>query len=100
MSKKHQHEVKPLHDKDVEDRAEKANHGEDPSQPLERIDPEVPADEQPEETEKKAPKKASKKADVQEEKEDRSAFNCPDCKGLGLQDSFHVCSHCMGTGKV
>ena len=34
-------------------------------------------------------------------KDDRSAFNCPDCKGEGL-NAAHTqrCEKCKGTGKV
>lgn len=32
--------------------------------------------------------------------EDRSAFNCPDCKGEGLLNERTVCPKCSGTGKV
>lgn len=40
------------------------------------------------------------KKEVVEIKEDRSAFNCPDCKGEGLLDSNHVCPKCLGKGKI
>lgn len=41
------------------------------------------------------------KAPVKVAVEDRSAFNCPDCKGLGLaEDSNYLCRKCAGTGKV
>ena len=34
-------------------------------------------------------------------KEDRSAFNCPDCKGEGLNVAHtQRCVKCGGTGKV
>ena len=46
-----------------------------------------------------------KREKVQEEVEDRSAFNCPDCKGEGLCGTDRVgnetvCTTCAGTGKV
>lgn len=31
---------------------------------------------------------------------DRSAYNCPACKGEGLLDQKTLCSTCLGTGKV
>lgn len=31
---------------------------------------------------------------------DRSAYNCPDCKGEGLKDENTKCPRCGGTGKV
>jgi DnaJ-class molecular chaperone len=31
--------------------------------------------------------------------EDRSAFNCPECKGLGLLNGV-LCPRCQGTGKI
>lgn len=37
---------------------------------------------------------------AKEEKEDRSSFNCPLCKGEGLLDQKTLCSQCNGTGKV
>lgn len=43
--------------------------------------------------EEKAPKVKS------EPVEDRSAYNCPACKGEGL-DGDKVCASCLGTGKV
>lgn len=33
-------------------------------------------------------------------KEDRSAFNCPICKGEGLVTQDKLCPECGGTGKV
>lgn len=38
--------------------------------------------------------------EVREEVEDRSAFNCPTCKGDGLVDDFTKCPQCFGTGKI
>lgn len=38
--------------------------------------------------------------EVQEEVEDRSAFNCPTCKGDGLVNDFTKCPQCFGTGKI
>lgn len=32
--------------------------------------------------------------------EDRSAFNCPDCKGEGLKNDHELCPKCLGTGKI
>jgi DnaJ-class molecular chaperone len=32
--------------------------------------------------------------------EDRSSFNCPDCKGEGLKNERELCQKCLGTGKV
>jgi len=32
--------------------------------------------------------------------EDRSAYNCPQCKGEGLLDQHTICPMCQGTGKV
>lgn len=32
--------------------------------------------------------------------EDRSVFNCPDCKGEGLKNPHSLCDRCLGTGKV
>lgn len=32
--------------------------------------------------------------------EDRSAFNCPNCGGSGLDASEQTCQTCKGTGKV
>ncbi len=31
---------------------------------------------------------------------DRSAYNCPACKGEGLDANSKVCASCLGTGKV
>lgn len=31
---------------------------------------------------------------------DRSAYNCPDCKGEGLKSDTEKCPNCGGTGKV
>lgn len=31
---------------------------------------------------------------------DRSAYNCPNCGGTGLQDQDTICPKCAGTGKV
>lgn len=31
---------------------------------------------------------------------DRSAYNCPDCKGEGLLENGTVCPKCKGTGKI
>lgn len=45
-------------------------------------------------------KKRKSKKEVKVLVEDRSAFNCPDCKGEGLKDQFHVCDKCGGTGKL
>ena len=36
-------------------------------------------------------------ADTKEE--NRLAYNCEPCKGLGLQDEHTLCSMCDGTGK-
>jgi hypothetical protein len=40
---------------------------------------------------------------TQPKKEDRSAFNCPDCGGEGLKngnDPYQLCPTCNGTGKA
>lgn len=31
---------------------------------------------------------------------DRSAYNCPECKGEGIVNEEHLCPLCKGTGKV
>lgn len=52
------------------------------------------------------PKAKTKKESVVEEVkpesiiEDRSAFNCPDCRGEGLLNPRTICPRCLGTGKV
>ena len=46
-------------------------------------------------------KQTSAEAAVKEVVEDRSAFNCPECKGEGIDvDKNLVCRNCNGTGKV
>lgn len=40
------------------------------------------------------------KKEVKESVEDRSAYNCPTCKGDGLVDDNTRCSQCLGTGKI
>lgn len=47
-----------------------------------------------------APLEEVVKKEPKEVKEDRSAYNCPTCKGEGLQDQYNVCPECHGTGKV
>lgn len=39
-------------------------------------------------------------AEESAKKEDRSAFNCPDCAGEGLKNETTLCPTCGGTGKV
>lgn len=34
------------------------------------------------------------------EVEDRSAFNCQDCQGLGILPNGNICATCKGTGKI
>lgn len=38
--------------------------------------------------------------EAQEPVEDRSAYNCSACSGLGLEDERHICGRCLGTGKI
>jgi DnaJ-class molecular chaperone len=50
--------------------------------------------------EKKLVKPIEVKPVSKEVLEDRSAYNCPTCKGSGLQDEKTLCPACHGTGKV
>lgn len=38
-------------------------------------------------------------APVEVEEDDRSSYNCPDCKGDGIVGNV-ICNRCQGTGKV
>lgn len=45
--------------------------------------------------------KKTREVSVQKEVvEDRSAFNCPDCGGDGLDQNQKICLKCSGTGKI
>lgn len=38
--------------------------------------------------------------EVASQEEDRSAYNCPTCKGEGLKNQSELCPTCKGLGKV
>lgn len=61
-------------------------------------------EEAPKEPEQPKVEKPKKEKVQVEEAEDRSAFNCPTCKGEGIViggfNKHEKCPDCLGTGKV